>query len=249
MDNFVRDFRDEPVFTNVVNSIPKLNEDLSGESFKILHLNICSINKNFDGLLCFLQQISTSINVIVLTETHKIYDLQMFNMFGYKIIYNEGTYNKCDGVVVLMKENLKYSHKFKNIGEVRCIELEIGETKNKVCVTCIYRSPAIDERVFLESFADYLYSGKHIKSHIITGDINFDILKNDMQKTEEYKTILASFGFTSYINKYTRPISKTCLDHFFVKGDQNLKKNRFLCHKLQNNRSLSHFNFINQRLQ
>nr|CAH7721011.1 unnamed protein product [Callosobruchus chinensis] len=35
---------------------------------------------------------------------------------------------------------------------------------------------------------------------------------------------MSSFGYVSYINKYTRPSTKTCIDHFYVKGDQELSK-------------------------
>nr|CAI5858768.1 unnamed protein product [Callosobruchus analis] len=88
----------------------------------------------------------------------------------------------------------------------------------------MYRSPSINDKEFVGNLADYLYSQKHVKKHFITGDINLHILKTNNQCTEDSKTIMSSFGYVSYINKYTRPSTKTCIDHFYVKGDQELSK-------------------------
>lgn len=224
MDTFVRNFKPEIYSTKLVQNVKELNENITNSSFKILHLNICSISKNFDGLVCFLKQVSYEIDIIVLTETHKIYDLQIFHLPQYQIIYNEGNYNKCDGVVVLIKESIIFKHSFKNMGVVKCVELVIGEQSNTFLLTCLYKSPSIDDKVFVEEISDYLFLNENVNKHIITGDINLDILREDKQHIEEYKTIMATFGYTSYINKYTRPSSKSCLDHFFVKGDQRLAR-------------------------
>lgn len=42
-------------------------------------------------------------------------------------------------------------------------------------------------------------------------------LMSEEDYVEEFKNILGCFDFASYINKYTRARSKTCLDHFDVK--------------------------------
>nr|CAH7725589.1 unnamed protein product [Callosobruchus chinensis] len=182
MNRFIRDFEDQVVATEIVNSMDTLKE-----------------------------------------QTHIINDLEIFHISGYKTIYNNGTYNKCDGTVVFINESITFSHCFRNIGDVKSIELEVGEKKDFL-VTCMYRSPSINDKEFVGNLADYLYSQKHVKKHFITGDINLDILKTNNQCTEDYKTIMSSFGYVSYINKYTRPSTKTCIDHFYVKGDQELSK-------------------------
>lgn len=46
--------------------------------------------------------------------------------------------------------------------------------------------------------------------------MNVDILgTSDCE--EEYKNIMSYYGYESFINTVTRPASKTCLDHFFMK--------------------------------
>ena len=55
--------------------------------FKIFHLNIRSLNKNFLELCATLQYISKSFDVIVLTEAW-LYDENGFDLPGYKICKN-----------------------------------------------------------------------------------------------------------------------------------------------------------------
>lgn len=208
----------------MINDINQLNPYLIDNNFKILHLNICSINKNFDNLLCFLQELSNSLDIIILTETHKINDSQLFQLTGYSMVYNQGIFNKCDGVVVYVKEYLQMEYTLKNIGDIKCIELNIGKGSNRFLLTCLYKSPAIDGNIFVDTFSEYLQQIKNYKNHIMAGDINLDLLRTDKKCTEDYKSILASYGYLSYNKFYTRPQSKTCLDHFFVKsfGANNL---------------------------
>ena len=73
--------------------------------FKIFHLNIRSLNKNFLELCATLQYISKSFDVIVLTEAW-LYDENGFDLPGYKKYVKTNKYNKCDSVVVYCNNNI-----------------------------------------------------------------------------------------------------------------------------------------------
>lgn len=228
MDPFIRDLNEKIIVPQLIKNIHFFNEQCEeGNSFKVLHLNVCGISTNFPEFLCFLEKFKEKIDIIVLTETHLIKDLQIFNIPGYSVIYNNGSFNKCDGVVVFVRESICMEFSFKFVGDVKCIELLIGENQEKFFLTCIYRSPSINDNIFLENFSEYLEFNHHKKRHIIVGDINLDLLKENKQCVEDYKSLLSAYGFTSFINKhYTRPLTRTCLDHMYVKGvDKNTFKN------------------------
>lgn len=212
--------KENTISTNLISDLNDYNEiEKNKNRFRIIQFNICGIATNFDEFICFLNQITNKFDIIVLSETHKIYDLQLFCIPEYKCIYNLGSFNKCDGLLILVKEEIPHSFVFKYIGQVKCVEINVTAKGQQFLLTCIYRSPAINENIFVDDFTDYLVSCQSIKNHIITGDINLDILRDDKNFVEDYKSILAVHGFTQCINKYTRPQSQTCLDHFFVKGE------------------------------
>lgn len=67
--------------------------------------------------------------------------------------------------------------------------------------------------------------------HYILEDINFDI-KAKRIHLQDSLTTLSKYGFISLINAYTRirNVSKTCIDHIFVKDKNNLPHYRNILH-------------------
>lgn len=84
---------------------------LNAPGIKLLHHNIRSLNKNFDSLLILLKQLGSAFDFIVLSETWRIYDPSLFQIDQYDILYNEGSINQNDGVVVYVRSNLGYDHR------------------------------------------------------------------------------------------------------------------------------------------
>lgn len=102
------------------------------------------MEKNFVDLN-FLHQ--ENFHVIVLTETFIITDLELFKPKGYARLYNNGAYNRNDGVVYV-RDDLLYVHRVVSIGEVDVLEVEI-ELKGKIVkVTGVYRSPHMCQKIF-----------------------------------------------------------------------------------------------------
>lgn len=54
-----------------------------------------------------IESLESNIECIVLIETREITEINLFNMAGYDMLYNESPYNQSDGVVVYMKSQVK----------------------------------------------------------------------------------------------------------------------------------------------
>lgn len=112
-------------FTNqVVSDITHLNSLYDANfNLRIFHLNIRSIGKNLDELKVVLSSLNHTYDIIVLTETWKIVDVNSFHMSDFDIIYNNGRVNQNDGVVIyiykiiftLYSQNSRYGGKIQNL--------------------------------------------------------------------------------------------------------------------------------------
>nr|CAI5851388.1 unnamed protein product [Callosobruchus analis] len=81
----------------------------------ILHYNIRSLRANFDELCINVNKLNEKKNIVpvVLSETWYIDDISYFNIDGFTVYYNEASFNRCDGVVMYIKNGL--TSKIKNI--------------------------------------------------------------------------------------------------------------------------------------
>nr|CAI5847680.1 unnamed protein product [Callosobruchus analis] len=77
------------------------------ENVTILHYNIRSLKAHFDELCLNVDTLNekTVISIIILSETWILDDISHYTIKGYSSYYNEASYNKCDGVVVYIKDN------------------------------------------------------------------------------------------------------------------------------------------------
>lgn len=223
MDPYIREYENKSILGKLIENVSEFGEVDLRNDIKILNLNIRSISKNFDEFCIFTSQFSADFDIILLTETFFVHDLSLYKLDGYDILYNEGKLNKNDGVIAFIKKNIEYTFKIVNIGDIKALEVDMlyGQNNNKNAkITGIYRSPSSCPNDFNLHLLNYLDIIPETSIHIITGDINIDIL-GDSPTVDEYKNIMNSYGYISYINRYTRPCSKTCLDHFFIKNSIN----------------------------
>lgn len=144
-------------------------------------------------------------------------DLKLYNKSGYKLVYNEGNVNKNDGIVVYIWDYIQHEFCIRMISNIRAIELDLKIGNITVKITSIYRSPTESPDEFNIGLEKYLRSSHSCSYHVITGDVNIDLL-SDYEYSEHYKNVFTTYGFISYINSITRPASGTCLDHFLVRA-------------------------------
>lgn len=218
MDRFIREYESECFDTRVVQTANNLKNYISGKEFSIIHMNVRSMAKNFDEFRLFLLHVAVKFDVVVLTETFETASLEMFHIDGYNVCYNEGDYNRNDGVVVYLRVGIEYNAKTVQMVDTKMLEIDIN-AKEKLKITAVYRSPDICPTVFNMCLLEYLKYNENVRVHVITGDINLNLF-SESSFVEEYKNILGTFGFVSVINRCTRPASRSCIDHIFVKGGQ-----------------------------
>lgn len=202
--------------------------------FTIFHVNIRSISKNIDELLIFLSQFNKEFDIIALSETFQIFDTSIYNINGYKMLYNQGTLNKNDGVIIYIRSNYVFQQKIDKIGEINAITLDVKlDQNNTVVVTTLYRPPSTNVYSFNTNLLNYITNLNYRGTHILVGDININILSEENDFVQDYLNTLCTHGYISYINDYTRihNESKACIDHFFVKTENLNTKIRSIIFK------------------
>lgn len=203
--------------------------DLGKKLLNVLHINIRSIKKNFDELLLFLEGFQVHFcDIIVLSECFRLQSAACFNLPDYNTYYNCSDINRNDGVIVLIRSELNVQVdniklRFSNVC-VTMINLVVNNLT--IGVSAVYRSPQTSVHSFVNDIDDFIprYLNKNIE--ILIGDINIDLLDVDNCVTNDYLATLHSHGFMSYINTITRPQSRSCLDHIFMRN--NMKTSEIL---------------------
>jgi len=186
-------------------------------------MNICSIQKHFDELCIILDNIETKFEVIILTAAWlglEGISINNFQMNGYTVHASERNKNKNDKVVIYLKNTLHViSVSEINIQNITTLEIVFKKSKIDFLTYPLYRSPNSNVDSALNELNNtILYRSTLItaKYKIILSDINIDLLKPSKIK-EDYSLMMVQFGFLPLIKNNTRPTSKTCIDHIFLK--------------------------------
>lgn len=189
----------------------------ANSSIKLFHMNIRSVNKNFDNLLALIKLINIDFDVIVLTECwlSKVIKLPVLN--GFQSHSTRNNSNQNDGVVIYVKVGLNvkvWEPKISNANSLVC------QIDHKLAVVAIYRSPSKNSN---EHFNSFLISLSNIYDEIsnlpnicTVGDLNIDIgLANRSDRALEYLILNASHGLLPTHLLPTR--MGNCLDHILLK--------------------------------
>ena len=182
-----------------------------------MHCNIRGVSRNLSEFKVFLAQFSFQYETFSLEEK----ELEMMNIDGYNIIYNNSLINKNDGVIVYVKNNFDFKYNIIPLNDIKLINLNIPDIEMRIHAA--YRSPSTCPFEFNRALESYFsYQLINSKTNIFVGDINIDILKNS-KLSHEYLDILYTFGFKSCINTFTREQneSNSCIDHIFIKSNRH----------------------------
>lgn len=193
----------------------------------IMHLNIRSVRKNFDEFLATMSVYNLDKNdIIILSESFQLMSTDQFNIPGFTTCYNNGDYNKNDGVIFFVKNNLNCqidNIKLETCGvSISILKLVINNIKFRIIA--LYRPCPSDLNTFIEEIDAYFDENKE-NNHfeLFLGDLNINILSND-HNANKYLSVLANHGFEPYIQSPTRITadSATCIDHIFLKKKHNV---------------------------
>lgn len=223
MDNYIRDFKIPFIETKTAESILDCREIIKKgpeTSFTLMNNNIRSIAKNFDELNLLLHSFNYCLDCLILTETFKLYNTDIFNIPGYDLLYNQGDFNKNDGVIIYIRSDLNYTYEVINIGEIKAIKLNLLMNNKIIQIVALYRSPSSCPLAFNYHLEQFLINTKEkCDINLLVGDININIFDDNNEYCQQYLNTLSEFGYISAINKFTRiqGETKTCIDHIFIK--------------------------------
>lgn len=83
----------------------------------------------------------------------------------------------------------------------------------------MYRLHSYTVDYFINEFSSFL-DNVTAKNLIIIGDLNINIL-SDSNDSNNYLSMMSSFGLASLVNEITRAFSSSCIDHLFVRQGLN----------------------------
>lgn len=185
------------------------------DQIKIFHMNIRSINCNFNELLVLLAEIRSTIDVIILSECwlSKVCNLPVIS--GYKSYSTNIHINQSDGVVIYVKTTLDCIVECPDFGEGTVL---VCKFKKDLAIVGIYRSPSFaNTDNFVNNLNAVLANLSQFRSVAILGDINIDILPtNSSGAVDDYLNMLASQGYLA--THFIATHGKTCYDHVILKS-------------------------------
>lgn len=183
-------------------------------SFNILHINIRSINKNFNDFNCLLVAMKIDCDILILTECWLKNSRSIPTVLGYTAHQTNNLINQNDGIVIYIREHLSFTITEPQFSDSSCI---ICTIENKMAIIALYRSPSIihiDD--FLDSLHNVLLDLKHYHTIAVIGDTNINICSNSNDsRSEQYLNVVASHGLLPAHQLPTR--LDNCLDHILLK--------------------------------
>ena len=160
------------------------SQNLLKNSFSVLHINIRSMNKNFEKLREYLSHAKGNFSVITLTETWCNDDEtdknSLWQLPNYTAIHQiRKSSKKGGGIALYVHNSLNYKiPKNKNINnnDIECLNIEIvSKTSENVMVSCIYRPPRGDAHKFLDEMKGHIIKNKfQEKPLFLVGDLNIN---------------------------------------------------------------------------
>ena len=168
-----------------LSEIDKSFKNFSTESFSVLHLNIRSINKNFEDFQDFYKSLNTKFSTICLTETwandSDINHNSLFQLEGYIPVHQIRKSRQGEGIVIFIRDSLLY--KLRNNLSINCedieslsIEILNSQTRN-IIFNVIYRSPNGDLNVCETFFKKVISDSSTVnKTFFLAGNFNINFL-------------------------------------------------------------------------
>ena len=189
-----------------------------------LHVNIQSLQKNFDDFYHLLTKLNTLPNLICLSETRlkDTSNLRLVNQARYNIVTKNSKTN-AGGVAMYVSETLKYEViQNYSINDPNCKDLWVKlRFKNSetflVCV--IYRHPKANINDFFDKLNNSLIKiAADNLNCVVLGDVKIDLKTNEAcSKARSYLIMLNSNSFHNVIDLLTRitPVSRTTIGHVY----------------------------------
>lgn len=202
-----------------VDNLEELNHIINDTGFLLMHVNIRSLNANYEKLELLIASLITKPHVIVCSETWNLPYQNMFSLENYTCYYNNSHINKADGVIIYISNDLEHSTTTEVAGQCKILTTCVKINPTRVLkISGIYRCHDYDKREFLNDLETYIKNNQKNNNHILIGDFNIDI--NDVDELSElFLANLLDMNFLPMFNNITRPSGDfgSCIDNMFVK--------------------------------
>ena len=185
---------------------------LDNTYLNLMHINIRSLQKNYDNLKSFLSCLPKTPDIIALTETWlQDHTKHLYSMEGYDSIHLVRTNREHGGITIFVKCEIKantlpqFSFINDNI-EISSVKIEVDNSD--FIISVIYRPNskhiAVEEftNVVNDLFTHEIF--RHNKS-IIIGDININLLEHSTHlPTNLFLNTMQSLNYFPHISRPTR---------------------------------------------
>ena len=221
-ENFSCKYYNEDKFNSIIPKQPKI-------SLKAFHLNIRSLNLNCHQLKAFLSCLNCEFDIILLTEIGKPDKQIIEEVFENYTLYSDPPKSKKGGAGILIKndcyDEIEISENKVNLDcqctncIVESIFINIKSNNDVHTVGSVYRHPSGNVTHFNDSLDQCLKKFNSNNMFLLAGDINIDLLKTNLQSTQDYLNTMLSYNLIPSIIIPTRVTdrSSTLIDHIFVR--------------------------------
>ena len=169
-------------------------------NFFFLHINIRSLQKNFDDLVNLISQFTVLPDIICITETRlKHNPLINISIPGYDFV-KANTSSFAGGVGMYVSSKLNFEVIAENTLDANCEDIRVCvkniKTSKKILVAFIYRHPSSDTALFAESLNNKI-ADLDISNYnaYLLGDFNINIfMSRRSSDAQNYHDMLAVVG-------------------------------------------------------
>ena len=205
------------------NTIDKVNQGVLHPQLSAIHINIRSLQRNFDALQLFLSSLKSKPSIILLTETWLDPSLaKSYILDGYQLEVSSQPVHRGKGTAMYVCNSIPYSRRRdleSSNEQYQTVFAELKTRCNKsVIIGTAYRSPSFPANEFIDFLELTLVKlTDEQKFCSIGGDFNIDILKcKSDDGCSQFINSLASSGFFPCISLPTRITSHsaTLIDNF-----------------------------------
>jgi len=184
--------------------------------FKIYHINIRSLNKNFSSLYAFIA--INNPDIVCMSEIWQVNDKSNVHIEGYRLDFVTRNDRRGGGVGIYVRDTIVYSLIKHSNFEIENIFIKFHAHNKKCIVGCIYRPPNSDFDHFIENISKFLKNISIKKANaFILGDFNVDFNESS-PKQIQLLNIFSELCLNQVINEPTRVTDKssTTIDLIFT---------------------------------
>ena len=209
-------------------------QQIQNDDFSVLHLNIRSLQKNFDSFRMFVNECKTTFDVICLSETWRETEVSnntLYALPNYTIIeLPRDSGKRGGGLLMYLSNNHSYSIRKKFITSNKNFEslfIEVVSKNKNIVVGVLYKPPNGKCDVFKNHLKSIIKKvNQEKKIFCAAGDFNINALTYDnFPKTKSFFDMLFKNNVISVINRPTRVTrsSATAIDNILTNSFVDVK--------------------------